>query len=627
LFNRTAAAVVVSVAYVYNPYFLADVWSRGAATEALALAAAPFLFASIHRVTASPGWRAYIEMSLAVALIIVAHPLSTLYFLPFLALWAVLALALADRGRRRRALLLLAAGAFTGALLTCFYWLPVQLEPEARRAIDLPAALQDYLRGLKSIGQLVRVRLTTTFGPGETVPAFSVALLVLAAISLLYFAFTLRRRERNEKAYLAFFAASAAIAFLAMTDWTRPLWDRLTPAAYLQFPFRWFGPLALFTALIIGGSLGIDVQRRSDRRYRLAVGVICGFLVITSLPNAPDTPAKMPAVGITRLTAGDFAAPGLLLDYERSEEDYFAFAGCWVWIDRLVPSTSFLGDCPRYLETMFKDAPVRSGLPAVNTQVIPTAAGPNVLEATVNSPEPWRLSLHAFWIPGWSATVDGHPMTTEPTDAIGVAGVALPAGEHAVRLAFGATPLRRAAIWVSLLALATWLIMAWRRHWRLAAVVTVFLVLLVGLIGGRALAAPDLPILTPVDVNLGNKIGLAGYAFTRQGDTVDVRLLWLARAPMDESYKVFIHVVDNQGKLLAQTDSRPLSYAGNTNRWIPGQVVYDRFQVPLLPDAPSGRYQVRIGLYDEVDMQRLPVLDAFGMQVDDQVLLGEVVVP
>jgi hypothetical protein len=173
-----------------------------------------------------------------------------------------------------------------------------------------------------------------------------------------------------------------------------------------------------------------------------------------------------------------------------------------------------------------------------------------------------------------------------------------------------------------LLALVIWLVIAWRRHWRLAAAVTAALLIMVGLIGGRALAAPKPPALTPVDVNLGGKIGLEGYAFAHQGDTVAVRLLWLARRPMDESYKVFIHVIDDQGNLLAQTDSRPQSYASNTNRWIPGQVIYDLFEVPLPSDSPPGRYQVRVGLYNEADGQRLPVLDATGKAVDDQVLLG-----
>jgi hypothetical protein len=620
LFNRKAA-VAVSIAYIYNPYFLMEIWTRGAMTVTLSLAFIPLLFAAIHRVTAETGWRGYVEASLAVALLILAHPLTTLYFAPFVALWALLCLVLMGRSRRWRTLLILTASAVTGALLTSFYWLPAQLEATARRSIDLATALQDFMLLLRPIGQVVRVSLTTVFHKVD-VPDFSIAVPVLVLISLIIFALTLRRRGKNEKVQFGFFVASAALSFLAMTDWAEPLWEKLTPVAYLQFPWRWHGPLALFAALIIGGSLSLAAPRRSDRWYGMAVAALLGFLVITSLTNAPDRPATIPTVGIYKLTAGDFAAPALLQEYEHTEEDWADTGGCWVWGDRLVPSTSFLSDCPRYITTMLKDAPVRSGLPAVAAQVVPTAAGPNELTAKVNSATPWQLSLHAFWIPGWTAAVDGQPVKAEPTDAIGLAGVAVPAGEHEVRLAFGATPLRRVAVWVSLLALAGWLVLAWRQHWRLAAAVTVGLLLVAGLIGGRALAAPKSPTLTPIDVNLGGKIGLEGYAFARQGETVDVRLLWLARQPMEESYKVFIHVLNDQGKLLAQTDSRPQSYAGNTNRWIPGQVTYDRFVVQLPVDVPPGHYQVRVGLYNEVDGQRLPVLDATDKAIDDQVLMG-----
>ena len=181
LFNR-GAAVAVSIAYLYNPYFLMEVWTRGAVTVLLSLAAVPFLFAAIHRVTTETGWRGYVEASLAVALLILAHPLTTLYFAPFLAAWAVLCLVLVGHGRRWRAMLILAGSAVTGALLTSFYWLPAQLESSARQAIDLAVALQEYVRDLKPIGQVVGVSLTTIFRWKETVPIFSVAVLVLPAI-------------------------------------------------------------------------------------------------------------------------------------------------------------------------------------------------------------------------------------------------------------------------------------------------------------------------------------------------------------------------------------------------------------------------------------------------------------
>jgi hypothetical protein len=165
-------------------------------------------------------------------------------------------------------------------------------------------------------------------------------------------------------------------------------------------------------------------------------------------------------------------------------------------------------------------------------------------------------------------------------------------------------------------------VIAWWRYRRLAAAVSVVLLVAVGLVGGQVLRAPPTLAPQPLDVNFGDEIGLQGFALDRTGDTLAVHLVWLARAPMSESYKVVIDVIDDQGKPLARMDSRPQGYASNTNRWIPGQVVSDRFEVPLPPDASPGRYQVYLGLYNEADGQRLPVLDAAGKQVDDQVLLG-----
>jgi hypothetical protein len=55
---------------------------------------------------------------------------------------------------------------------------------------------------------------------------------------------------------------------------------------------------------------------------------------------------------------------------------------------------------------------------------------------------------------------------------------------------------------------------------------------------------------------------------------------------------------------------------------MPGQVTFDAHRFDLPPDMPPGRYQVRTGLYLERDGSRLPVVDAAGQPIDDQVLLG-----
>ena len=89
MFNR-AAGVVISLAYMYNPYFLSDIYTRAALAETLALAIAPLVFLAFYRAMTEPGWRSYFLTSLALALLILTHPLSTLLFAGFLVAYALL---------------------------------------------------------------------------------------------------------------------------------------------------------------------------------------------------------------------------------------------------------------------------------------------------------------------------------------------------------------------------------------------------------------------------------------------------------------------------------------------------------------------------------------------------------
>ena len=83
-----------------------------------------------------------------------------------------------------------------------------------------------------------------------------------------------------------------------------------------------------------------------------------------------------------------------------------------------------------------------------------------------------------------------------------------------------------------------------------------------------------------------------------------VSLLWQANAEMLTSYRVFIHLVDGSGQILAQTDGEPASWSRPTTGWIPGEYILDvhTLNLPLeLPTATS----LRLGLYDPSTNQRL----------------------
>jgi len=109
------------------------------------------------------------------------------------------------------------------------------------------------------------------------------------------------------------------------------------------------------------------------------------------------------------------------------------------------------------------------------------------------------------------------------------------------------------------------------------------------------------------EATFGEKIALKGYGITERvkpADVLAVNLHWkvIATSPID--YHLFLHLVDQEGRLWAQQDSRK-----PTSSWQPGEEVDDK-QALLLPrDIPPGQYQILVGFYILETGQRLTLAD------------------
>jgi 4-amino-4-deoxy-L-arabinose transferase-like glycosyltransferase len=128
----------------------------------------------------------------------------------------------------------------------------------------------------------------------------------------------------------------------------------------------------------------------------------------------------------------------------------------------------------------------------------------------------------------------------------------------------------------------------------------------------------------PIDALLGEAIMLRGYEVTpalpAKGSYWEITLYWQARARVPISYKVFIHLYDATGNLRTQVDDYPLRGEAPTNGWLPGEVLVDRYQLPLPFDLSPGMYRLAVGLYDPLSGRRLPVRDAVGHPLPDDAL-------
>jgi len=110
---------------------------------------------------------------------------------------------------------------------------------------------------------------------------------------------------------------------------------------------------------------------------------------------------------------------------------------------------------------------------------------------------------------------------------------------------------------------------------------------------------------TELATMFGEAIRLRGFDQTLEGDVLDLTLYWESVTAVSDSYKVFIHVMDADGSIVAQADRPPVNGLAPTQRWQPGDLVRDPYQIVLPPDLPSGAYAVRVGLYTDAN-GRLP---------------------
>ena len=112
------------------------------------------------------------------------------------------------------------------------------------------------------------------------------------------------------------------------------------------------------------------------------------------------------------------------------------------------------------------------------------------------------------------------------------------------------------------------------------------------------------------DVTLGDDIRLTGASLPNTawhpGDIIPLTLLWEPITTPTERLKVFVHLVDDAGALVAQNDSEPLAGFAPTTTWKPGEPIVDHYGVALPTDLVPGDHTLLLGMYTLAG-DRLPI--------------------
>ena len=650
------AGLLAAVAYVYAPYQLFNVFSRGSFPAAWAAALLPFTFWAFGRLNRTRQPNDLALSACFCALLLITHNISSLIFFPLLVFYVIIALfpkpsLSTEEGTQptatptlssllRRSGLIIAA-LLLGGGLAAFFWLPAMIEKDfvqIERVITPPDF--DYHAHFVTLSDLFS--LPTPANTGLLNPKFPLTLglahVSLSVIGLLSLALRwLARKSSSSSRFPApllkanvFALISLSIAIFLMLPFSVGVWDRLPLIAFVQHPNRLLSVTALLLAILAGGAVYLVPAR--FQRSLTAIGVVIIFISAVPLlyPRYYDSLPAPPTLSGMFTYERAIGAVGTT-----SFGEYIP-----IWVDQ-IPHQSPLEP------TYHKPEPV---IPRLDAAYLPAEAQLesahydfNQAELTIDSPAGYPAVFHTFYFPGWQAFINEQPAPVVPISERGLLSVDMPAGRHTLQLYFGETPMRRLANGISLLTSIIVIGVVLRGNRRrffqrtklpLTRLKTfddtqhsfyelrTFLVLALMLIGIKFFYVDryDTPLKRVFDdtdhpntaVNFGHQLTLLDYDLEVQsvapGQTIEVTAYWQAPQPLLKNYSILAQIVDDQQHLYAGQDNL---HPGQlpTTRWEPWGFVQDPHHIQIPPGTPPGNYFLIIGPYDPATWQRLLVID------------------
>jgi hypothetical protein len=123
----------------------------------------------------------------------------------------------------------------------------------------------------------------------------------------------------------------------------------------------------------------------------------------------------------------------------------------------------------------------------------------------------------------------------------------------------------------------------------------------------------------PAAANFGDQIALLGYDVKIETGQLHLTTYWQALQPISIEYTIFVHLLDQEGSLIAQQDAQPQGGRYPTSVWDIGEIVVDETMLSLPADAQPA--QIAVGLYQLETLARLPLVGETAVGQTDQLRL------
>ena len=461
-----AAGLVATVAYVYVPYHLVNLYVRAALAESVAMVFLPLILWGARSAVRRPRLSAVIGLALAYAGLMVTSNLVTLLFTPVMAAYLLL-LVLAklndDQPLRElsrqsilpllanvtRIVLPVALALLLGFGLSAAFALPALSEARFVNQEQWYGGYYDPFAHFVYPHQL----FSPAWGFGISQPGpddiaegalsyqLGIVPVALAIVSLLVM---VRARQADVRRELVFFQALAVALILLTLPVSAWAWRHLPLIGYAQFPWRYL-MLVTVPLSVLSGSVARSIPQSAIRNPQplLPALVLAALLILGSAPYLrvevrEPTPEQGPV---------SYAA---LMRFQRSSDE---MTGVTVWVNAerrphwSAMAENYVQGRPVTTKVDYSKVPQNETL-AVHSLELGSAHEKVWFHA---GDDRQRILFNRFWFPGWRAWLldgeNGRPLRELPTEReegpLARIVVPLPQGEGYLLLRFENTPVRR----------------------------------------------------------------------------------------------------------------------------------------------------------------------------------------
>ena len=600
--------MVAAVAYTFAIFRFRELYFQGNYQQFLSWSIYPWALFFFHRLAKEPARRYFVGATLSYVAILLTHTISAMLFTPLLAAYG---LWLAAHYRQQAWRHLLAAGVLAGGLAAIFL-LPALAEQRYTQVHVLTQGFFDVATHFLHWQELVAPTPLLDLSAANPVMPYNFGVLHLLLAALGALAILRRGEESGRRQHLLLAASGLLIAAGMMLPASLIVWRTVPLIGFAEFPSRMFGVAFVLSSLLAGAAL-LWLARWPGLRNLAVVVAAAGLIVAVAPYQFPR--AFMPLQVTPAQWVADESALHIMGTTSGDE-----FLGIWTTRPPQTPAIS---------RDLARQALVEppSGVSATVTQ-----STAHSLRLSVQAAATTGVTVAQFYFPGWRAWIDGVRADISPAEDSGLIRLTVPEGKHEVRLAYGDTPVRTAAMLISGVTVLALLLIAWRIRspkpvsagetatarlpLSLAVVLLVLLALKAGWIEPHTswfrLQSPPriaLPAGRQMQAGLGGKVALLGYDLgsptVQQGQEMMIRLYWQALTPLDRDYSSFVHLVAGpQQTAFAGSDALHPGYIPTTS-WRASLYNVDEYWVTIPADAPPVALTISVGLYNRETGERL----------------------